>query len=107
SGSYFEALGWYERGLEALNSSADTADGIHGRVQLELATAGVKYRQGECAEGVDWSTRAAEHAETGKDLAALGHAYFLLHLNHIALGEIDDEHGRLALPMLEEAGDLV
>jgi class 3 adenylate cyclase/tetratricopeptide (TPR) repeat protein len=107
SGSYVEALGWYERGLEALEASADAADGMHGRVELELATAGVKYRQGDFGEGVDWSTRAAEHAESGEDLAALGHAYFLLHLNHIALGEIDDEHGRLALPMLEEAGDLV
>jgi tetratricopeptide (TPR) repeat protein len=107
SGSYFEALGWYQRGLEALNASADTADGMHDRVQLELATAGVKYRQGDFAEGVDWSTRAAEHAEAGEDSAALGHAYFLLHLNRIALGRIDDEHGRLALPMLEEAGDLV
>jgi class 3 adenylate cyclase/tetratricopeptide (TPR) repeat protein len=107
SGSYFEALGWYQRGLEALNASADSSDGMHGRVQLELATAGVKYRQGDFAEGVDWSTRAAEHAEAGKDRAALGHAYFLLHLNQMALGRIDDEHARLALPMIEEAGDLV
>ena len=106
SGSYFEALGWYERGLGALDSSSEPVDGMHGRVQLELATAGVKYRQGDFAEGVEWSTRAAEHAEAGEDSAALGHAYFLLHLNHMALG-IDDDHARLALPMLEEAGDLV
>ena len=75
--------------------------------ELELATAGIKYRQGNFTEGVDWSTRAAEHAEAAENRAALGHAYFLLHLNRISLGEQDDEHARLALPMLEEAGDLV
>ena len=52
-------------------------------------------------------TRAAEHAEAADNRAALGHAYFLLHVNRISLGEKDDEHARLALPMLEEAGDLV
>ena len=42
-----------------------------------LATAGVKYRQGQFDEGLDWSTRAAEHAAAAEDRAALGHAYFL------------------------------
>ena len=76
-------------------------------MQLELATAGVKYRQGRFDEGIEWSSRAAEHAELADDRAALGHAYFLLHLNRISLGEKDDVHAHLALPMLEEAGDLV
>ena len=75
--------------------------------ELELATAGVKYRQGNFEEGLDWSTRAAEHAAAVDDGRALGHAYFLLHISRMALGETDDEHARLALPMLEEAGDLV
>jgi tetratricopeptide (TPR) repeat protein len=82
-------------------------DGLASRIKLELATAGVKYQQGHFAEGVDWSNRAAEHAEAAENRAALGHAYFLLHVNSIGLGEQDDEHARLALPMLEEAGDLV
>jgi tetratricopeptide (TPR) repeat protein len=30
-----------------------------------------------------------------------------MHLNHMSLGEKDDVHAHLALPMLEEAGDLV
>jgi class 3 adenylate cyclase/tetratricopeptide (TPR) repeat protein len=101
-GNYPEALEWYGRGLEALEG-----DGVEGRVQLELATAGVKYRQGRFDEGIDWSARAAEHAELADDRVALGHAYFLQHLNRLALGQKDDEHARLALPMLEEAGDLV
>ena len=61
-------------------------------VQLELATAGVKYRQGRFDEGIEWGTRAAEHAELVADRAALGHAYTLIHLNHVALGKKDDEH---------------
>ena len=106
-GSYPEALDWYGRGLQALDDSAADSNGLQGRVQLELATAGVKYRQGQFDEGIHWSSQAAEHAEQADDRAALGHAYFLLHLNHISLGEKDDEHARLALPMLEEAGNLV
>jgi class 3 adenylate cyclase/tetratricopeptide (TPR) repeat protein len=105
-GGYPEALDWYARGLAALDST-DGVSGLTSRVELELATAGVKYRQGDFTEGVDWSTRAAEHAEAADNRAALGHAYFLLHLNRISLGEKDDDHARLALPMLEAAGDLV
>ena len=104
-GNYPEALAWYGRGLDALDRS--NANGLTSRVELELATAGVKYRQGDFTEGVDWSTRAAEHADAAENRAALGHAYFLLHVNRISLGEQDDEHALLALPMLEEAGDLV
>ena len=105
-GNYPEALDWYARGLVALDDST-AANGVKSRVELELATAGVKYRQGQFDEGLDWSTRAAEHAAATEDRAALGHAYFLLHISHMALGQTDDEHARLALPMLEEAGDLV
>jgi class 3 adenylate cyclase/tetratricopeptide (TPR) repeat protein len=105
-GNYPEALAWYGRGLDALDRLA-VVNGLTSRIQLELATAGVKYRQGDFKEGLDWSTRAAEHAAAAEDRAALGHAYFLLHISHMALGQTDDEHARLALPMLEEAGDLV
>ena len=105
-GSYREALHWYARGIESLDASAPD-DGLKSRVELELATAGVKFRQGQFDEALALSEQAAEHAEAAKDRATLGHAYFLLHLNHIALGDLDDEHARLALPMLEEAGDLV
>jgi len=106
-GSYPEALEWYGRGLQALDGPAAGGNGVESRVQLELATAGVKYRQGRFDEGIEWSSRAAEHAELAGDRAALGHAYFLLHLNRISLGEKGDVHAHLALPMLEEAGDLV
>jgi class 3 adenylate cyclase/tetratricopeptide (TPR) repeat protein len=106
-GNYPEALDWYQRALEALDGLSSIEDGLGTRVQIELATAGVKYRQGRFDESVEWSARAAEHAEQGDDRAALGHAYFLLHLNNLALGHVDDEHARLALTLLEEAGDLV
>ena len=103
-GNYPEALDWYDRGLDAIDADAAAGDGLESRVQLELATAGVKYRQGRFDEGIEWGTRAAEHAELADDRAALGHAYPLIHLNHVALGKKDDEHARLALPLLEEAG---
>jgi tetratricopeptide (TPR) repeat protein len=106
-GNYPEALDWYDRGLNAIDVEAAADDGMESRVQLELATAGVKYRQGRFDEGIEWSARAAEHAEFAEDRGALGHAYSLMHLNHVALGKKDDEHARLALPLLEEAGAIV
>ncbi|HET7856935.1 MAG TPA: tetratricopeptide repeat protein [Gaiellaceae bacterium] len=106
-GSYPEALDWYHRALETLDGLASIDDGLATRVRIELATAGVKYRQGQFDEGVEWSARAAEHAEQSEDQAALGHAYFLLHLNHMALGHREDAHAHRALSMLEEAGELV
>jgi class 3 adenylate cyclase/tetratricopeptide (TPR) repeat protein len=106
-GNYPEALDWYDRGLTAIDVEAAAGDGMESRVQLELATAGVKYRQGRFDEGIEWSARAAEHAELAEDRGALGHAYSLMHLNHVALGKKDDEHARLALPLLEEAGAIV
>lgn len=38
--------------------------------------------------------------------APLGHAYYLLRISNMT-GQTDDEPARLALPILEEAGDLV
>ena len=106
-GNYPEALDWYDRGLTAIDVEAAAGDGMESRVQLEIATAGVKFRQGRFDEGIEWSARAAEHAELAEDRGALGHAYSLMHLNHVALGKKDDEHARLALPLLEEAGAIV
>jgi class 3 adenylate cyclase/tetratricopeptide (TPR) repeat protein len=100
TGSYEEALEWYERALQQTE---------HGglRAQLELAYAGVKHRQGQFAEAVDWARRAAEHAEEVGDKRELAHAYYLLDVAHTRLGRPDPSYREHALPMLEEVGDLI
>ena len=73
------------------------ADGVTGRRagwSWSSLRRGSSTGRATSTEGVDWSTRAAEHAEAADNRAALGHAYFLLHLNRISLGET----GRRARP---------
>jgi tetratricopeptide (TPR) repeat protein len=100
-GHYPDALDRYDRALERIGSVPGE------RAPLELAVAGVKYRQGHFHEGIEWSEHAAEHAEQAGDRASLAHAHYLLHANKTALGITDPAHTRLALPILEEVGDLV
>jgi predicted ATPase/class 3 adenylate cyclase len=100
TGSYDEALDWYERALRQTEQTSL-------RAQLELAYAGVRHRQGEFADAIDWARRAAEHAEEAGDRRELAHAYYLLDVAHTRLGRPDPSYREHALPMLEEIGDLV
>ena len=99
-GRYDEALDWYRRGLEA-------ADDVRSAVELELAYAGVLHRQGANAECVDWARRAAEKAEPAGLTTALAHAYSLIDLASTLLGTPDIEARQRALPLYEQAGDLL
>jgi tetratricopeptide (TPR) repeat protein len=98
-GKYRDALRWYGRGLK----TADPAT----RVDLELAYAGVKYRQGQYDEAVEWSEKAARDAEAGGDRVKLAHAYYLEHIAFTDSGRRDSSHRDEALTILEEVGDLV
>ncbi|HEX7254836.1 MAG TPA: tetratricopeptide repeat protein [Gaiellaceae bacterium] len=100
AGAYDGALEWYERALGQAGSA-----GL--RAELELAYAGVRHRQGRFAEAVDWAERAAAHAEEAGSVRELAHAYYLLDVAHTRLGTPDPSYNERALPMLEEAGDLV
>ncbi len=98
-GKYRDALRWYGRGLK----TADPAT----RVDLELAYAGVKYRQGQHDEAVEWSEKAARDAEAAGDRVKLAHAYYLEHIALTDSGRRDSSHRDEALTILEEVGDLV
>ena len=108
AGSYDDALSAYELALAAL-AEFDLTDSIALglRARLELAYAGVKHRQGQFRDAVDWARRAAEHAERADDRRELAHAYYLLDIAHTRLGRPDPSFRERALPMLEEVGDLV
>jgi tetratricopeptide (TPR) repeat protein len=107
-GRYAEALGWYERGLEAVEL-LEPAEQARMRFELSLAYAGVKLRQGEFRDCVEWCNRVVgEAAGPVDDLAALAHAYYLLHLSHTSLRSPERAAFRgLALPIYEELGDLL
>ena len=106
-GRYSDALRWYTRGLEAAGS-LDPAEAAEMRLELSLAYAGVKLRQGEFRDCIDWCTRVVEQADPARDLAALAHAYYLLHLSHTSLRSPERAAFRgLALPIYEELGDLL
>jgi len=106
-GRYDDALRWYDRGLEAADA-LDPAERARMRLELSLAYAGVKLRQGEFRDCIEWCTRVVEEAQPSEDLASLAHAYYLLHLSHTSLRTPERLAFRgLALPIYEELGDLL
>ena len=78
------------------------------RFELSLAYAGVRVRQGEFADGIEWCKKVTDEANQTSDLPALAHAYHLAHLGHISLRTPERAAFRgLALPIYEEIGDLL
>jgi class 3 adenylate cyclase/tetratricopeptide (TPR) repeat protein len=108
SARYGEALRWYTRGLKAAAKAADEAERRRITHELTLAYAGVRLRQGNFTDCISWCRKVVDTADLGEDLAALAHAYYLLHLAYTSLGSPDKEAFRgLALPIFEEVGDLL
>src|SRR5436190_14200072 len=106
-GRYPEALRWYTRGLNALDD-LDPEEQRQMRFELSLAYAGVRVRQGEFADGIEWCKKVTDEANQTSDLPALAHAYHLAHLGHISLRTPERAAFRgLALPIYEEIGDLL
>jgi class 3 adenylate cyclase/tetratricopeptide (TPR) repeat protein len=106
-GRYSDALRKYGRALKVLETAPETVEKTRSRADLELAYAGVKYRQGRFAEARDWAERAAIDAADGDDRSRLAHAYYLAHIAAVDSGARDPEHRDAALAILEEVGDLV
>jgi class 3 adenylate cyclase/tetratricopeptide (TPR) repeat protein len=106
-GRYSDALRWYSRGLHAAETLEPDAQ-AQLRFELSLAYAGVKLRQGEFRDCIEWCTRVTDEAGKTHDLPALAHAYYLLHLSHTSLRSPERAAFRgLALPIYEELGDLL
>jgi class 3 adenylate cyclase/tetratricopeptide (TPR) repeat protein len=106
-GRYSDALRWYTRGLQAAETLEPQAQ-AQLRFELSLAYAGVKLRQGEFRDCIEWCTRVTDEAGQTHDLPALAHAYYLLHLSHTSLRSPERAAFRgLALPIYEELGDLL
>jgi class 3 adenylate cyclase/tetratricopeptide (TPR) repeat protein len=106
-GRYSDALRWYSRGLQAAET-LEADERAQLRFELSLAYAGVKLRQGEFRDCIEWCTRVIDEASEAPDLPALAHAYYLMHLSHTSLRSPERAAFRgLALPIYEELGDLL
>jgi class 3 adenylate cyclase/tetratricopeptide (TPR) repeat protein len=107
SSEYPQALRWFRRALAAVEPDED---GKPSRLELEirLTYAGVRFRQGEFADCIEWCNHVVEQALALEDLKSLAHAYYLLHLAYTSSGDPNRVALRgLALPIYEEVGDLL
>jgi tetratricopeptide (TPR) repeat protein len=103
-GRYASALRWYARALQRCRPQDDDAD----RVKIEVAYAGVRFRQGRYADCADWCRSALPDAEACGDRASLAHAYYLLgHALSFLGSDEGSKYRALALPIYEELGDFV
>ncbi|MBW3614916.1 MAG: tetratricopeptide repeat protein [Actinobacteria bacterium] len=98
---YVDALRWYRRGMKATDDDAC-------RVRLELAYAGVRFRQGSYAESARWCQGALVAAEELGDERAVAHATYLLHLVHTSTANPERRRFRTrAVEIYERLGDLM
>lgn len=108
SARYSEALRWYSRGLQAAAKMGDEVKRRQVTLELRLAYAGVRLRQGHFRDCVDWCRKVLDGADFAEDLSAIAHAYYLQHLAFTSIGSREKEAFRgLALPIYEEVGDLL
>jgi class 3 adenylate cyclase/tetratricopeptide (TPR) repeat protein len=105
-GRYSDALRRYGSALSVLEDAPDSVEKTRSRADVELAYAGVKYRQGRFADAREWAERAAANAAEGDDRTRLAHAYYIAHIAAVDSGARDPEHRDAALAILEEVGDL-
>jgi len=106
-GRYSDALRWYNRGLQALEP-LEASEQAQMRLELSLAYAGVRLRQGEFKDCIKWCTGVITEANQSANLPPLAHAYYLMHLSHTSLRSPERAAFRgLALPIYEELGDLL
>lgn len=107
SGKYPDALRWYARARRSAHALPEGQKQTQTLVELALATAGVRYRQGDLADCVGWCKRALDEADAIGDLPNVAHAYYLLHLAYTSMASPEREAYRgIALPIYEELGDL-
>ncbi|MGC9961347.1 MAG: adenylate/guanylate cyclase domain-containing protein [Acidimicrobiales bacterium] len=104
-GKYRQALNCYTRGRHLLASSDRAAR--TERAELDLASAGIRSRQGRYQDCWGFATEAASEAVRARHRAGLAHALYLQHMMSIRLGRPEDDLGRRALAIFQELGDLV
>lgn len=106
-GAYTEALRWYTRGEKALADVDDERRRESFQVELTLARAQARFRQGNYDDALGLAERVVTDANRLGDLRSLAHAYYLSHVIHTLRGSPERDAFRgLPLPIYEEIGDL-
>jgi class 3 adenylate cyclase/tetratricopeptide (TPR) repeat protein len=104
-GHYRQALACYTRGRRLVTDATQPAE--TERSELDLASAGVRSRQGRYQECTRFASRAATGAERAGHRSGLAHALYLEHLMSVRLDQPHDDLAFQALAIFEELGDLV
>jgi len=104
-GRYREALGCYTRGRRLLAGGGRPAG--TERSELDLASAGVRSRQGQHRECSRFATEAAGEAARVGHRSGYAHALYLQHATSVYLSQPEDDLAFQALEVFEELGDLV
>jgi tetratricopeptide (TPR) repeat protein len=104
-GRYREALACYSRARHHLVGASEVtaAEGT----ELDLASAGIRSRQGRYQDCWYFASEAATGAAQARHRSGLAHALYLQHMMSVRLGRPDDDLGARALAIFEELGDLV
>jgi tetratricopeptide (TPR) repeat protein len=105
-GAYTDALNWYSRAMTKLSANGGGDTTAAERAELELAYAGVRFRQGK-HDDARRVLLAIDHITDTGDPSVLGHAYYLLTAIDVARGDTAPPSGPMALTLLEQQGDLV
>jgi class 3 adenylate cyclase/tetratricopeptide (TPR) repeat protein len=104
-GRYPSALACYSRGRRMLKGNNRAA--ATERSELDLASAGIRDRQGRYDECVRFATEAAKQARSADHPSGLAHALYLQHMMSVYLGDPSDQLAHDALAIFEGIGDLV
>ena len=108
AGLYPQALRWFSRGLNSLAEMPDDDQVVLQRAELEIAYAGVRFRQARYGEAMKWCRLALPGAEATGDWQALAHGYYLLSLSRQRSGDkTKGGDSERALAIYEELGELV
>ena len=108
AGSYVAAQRWFARGLRELAAASSNGSGEHVRIDLVIAQASTKLRQGRLREAVTLLEGAVAAAEVAGHRPALAMACDLLSTTLHDLGRTEEADRWLdrAVPIYEELGDL-
>ena len=104
-GRYREALACYTKGRSHLKDGREAAG--TERSELDLASAGVRSRQGRHRECIRFAAEAAREAARVSHSSGYAHALLLQHATSVYLSQPEDELALQALAVFEELGDLV
>ena len=104
AGDLTQALRWFRHGLRLLENAAETTD---ESAELQLAYAGVRFRQGRFEECITWSNKTLETIQGRGYQAHKAHALLLLVTAQAHLGRNEENLGDEAVRIYEDLGDLV